>query len=98
MATAAERVVTLMSRPEKVALERKAQLASRYWGRKVSTAEIVREAVRAYDVTGSNEEEAELRSLLAAFNSLHPETLAMMDRAEQALDQTLAYFEGKSAP
>ncbi len=96
MAGTAERVVTLMSREEKSELDRKAKRASRQWGRKVSTAEIVREAVKAFDPE-SRDDEIELKALLAAFDATHPQTIDALDRAEKALDDALAYFEGKAA-
>lgn len=92
MAGTAERVVTLMSREERSGLDRKARRASRQWGRKVSTAEIVRKAVNAFDPE-SRDDEVELKGLLAAFEATHPQTLDALDWAEEALDDALAYFD-----
>lgn len=97
MAAAVERVVTLMSPGEKAELDRKVKQASRQWRRKISAAELVRAAVKAYDVDESANEQDELRSLLDLFNSMHPGTLEALDRANGAIDRSLAYFEQKRA-
>lgn len=81
---ATERVVVLMSPQEKAALEQKAARAGG-----VSTAELVRRAVDAYDETGDGEAEM-LKALIEAFRTTHAETLAQLDRTDRKLDETLA--------
>lgn len=86
---ASERVVVLMSPAEKAALDAKAASAGR-----ISTGELIRRAVEAYDEETAREAE-ELRSLLKVLEATHTETLRRLDEAEQNLDATLAYLAEK---
>lgn len=84
---ASERVVVLMSPREKQALDAKAARAGR-----ISTGELVRRAVSAYD-EGTVEEAAELRELLRLFADVHAETLRRLEASERKLDETLDYLQ-----
>ncbi len=80
---ASSRVVVLMSPEEKLALEAKASMAG-----DISSAELVRRAVEAYDIARPGEAE-ELGALLDLFKQTHLETLAQLDRTDQTLDAAL---------
>ena len=49
----------------------------------------VRRAVQAFEI-GTEEEAAELRALIDAFNELHPETLRIADECHREVITTLA--------
>jgi hypothetical protein len=85
---ATERVVVLMSRAEKAALESRAAAAGR-----LSTAEFIRRATAAYDAETARDE-AELAALLPILRATHTETLRRLDEAERKVDETLAFLEG----
>ncbi len=90
-ALATERLIVPISAAEKRMVEAKASRGS------ISTAELVRRAVRRYDPREEpQQQEAELRSLLELFAASHAETLAQLDRTDAALDAALAYFAAKS--
>lgn len=84
MGAVTARVVVLMTPDEKTALEAKAEQAGR-----ISSAELVRRAVDAYDIADQTEAN-ELRALLALFHATRSETLAQLDRTDRKLDATLA--------
>lgn len=86
MAAATERVVVLMTRAEKRALEAKAKRMG------ASTAELVRRSVDAFDPAADTAEFAALLEVLAAS---HKATLAALDRAEHEVAATRAYFGAK---
>jgi hypothetical protein len=89
-ALATERLIVPISPTDKRMVEAKASSGN------ISTAELVRRAVRRYDPQEEErQEEAELRSLLALFAASHAETLAQLDRSDAALDSALAYFAAK---
>ena len=69
---ASARFMVLMSPEERTALDAKARALG------VSAGEVVRRAVQAFEL-GSEDEAAELRSLIDVFNQLHPETLRIAD-------------------
>ena len=69
---ATARLMVLMSPEERASLDTKARTLG------VSAGEVVRRAVQAFEL-GTEEEAAELRSLIDAFNELHPETLRIAD-------------------
>jgi hypothetical protein len=73
----------LMSPEERASLDAKARALG------VSAAEIVRRAVQAFEL-GTEEEAAELRALIDAFNELHPETLRIADECRRKVAETLA--------
>lgn len=85
---AGERVVVLMSRAEKAALEAKAASAG-----PISAGELIRRAVEAYDVETQAEAE-ELRGLLRILAATHEETLRQLEQAERKLDATLSDLPG----
>ena len=85
---ASERVLVLMSPDEKQALDAKAARAGR-----ISTGELVRRAVTAYDEGGTAAEEAELRGLPRLFTEVHGETLRRLEASERKLDETLDYLQ-----
>lgn len=86
MTSATERVVVLMTKTEKRALEAKARRMG------TSTAELVRRSVDAFDEdVGATEIEA----LLDALATAHKATLAALDRAESEIAETRAWFEDK---
>jgi hypothetical protein len=92
-ALATERLIVPISRADKKAVEKKASAG------KMSTAEFVRRAALHYDPRNERRrEEAELRSLLAAFRATHAETLAQLDRTDAALNAVLAHFAAKENP
>ena len=82
--SATARVVVLMTPEEKAALEAKASRVG-----PISTAELVRRAVDAYDLADQSEAE-ELRALLDLFKHTRAETLRQLDRTDRKLDATLA--------
>jgi len=86
MAVATERVVVLMTRSEKRALESKAKRMG------ASTAELVRRSVDAFDPEADSGEIEKLLKLLAAS---HRATLAALDKADRELAETRAYFAAK---
>lgn len=88
MAAATERIVVLMSKPEKRALEAKARRMG------TSTGEVVRRSVDAFDPEA---DDAELEKLLDLLTSSHEATLAALDKAERELAETRAYFAAKTA-
>jgi hypothetical protein len=73
----------LMSPQERAALDAKAKALG------VSAGEVVRRAVQAFEL-GSEEEAAELRALIDAFNQIHPETLRIADEAHRKVAETLS--------
>jgi hypothetical protein len=83
---ATERVVVLMTSAEKRALEKKAKRMG------VSTAELVRRSVDAFDPAMDTEEVA---ALLGGLAESHKSTLAALDRAEHEIAATRAYFSAK---
>ena len=88
MAAATERVVVLMTKPEKRALEAKARRIG------ASTAELVRRSVDAFDPEADTMEIAKLLDLLTRS---HRATLAALDKAERELRETRAYFATRAA-
>lgn len=80
---ASARLMVLMSREERAALDAKARALG------VSAGEVVRRAVHAFEL-GTEEEAAELRALVDAFNQLHPETLRIADECHRLVIETLA--------
>ncbi len=89
---ATARVVVLMSPEEKAALEAKAAQAG-----PISTAELVRRAVDAYDLADRGEA-AELRRVLAVLNATHAETLRQLDQTDRKLDEVLAALAEPQPP
>src|SRR5215472_4874822 len=75
---ASARFMVLMSPEERALLDAKAQALG------VSAGEVVRRAVQAFEL-GSEDEAAELRALIDAFNEFHPETLRIADEAHRQL-------------
>ncbi|HTT81857.1 MAG TPA: hypothetical protein VMF67_00090 [Rhizomicrobium sp.] len=86
MAVATERVVVLMTRTEKRALEAKARRMGS------SAAELVRRSVDAFDEAL---EVAEVEALLKTLATTHAATLTALDRAERELAETRAWFAAK---
>jgi alpha-D-ribose 1-methylphosphonate 5-triphosphate synthase subunit PhnG len=72
-----------MSPEERASLDKKARTLG------VSAGEVVRRAVQAFEL-GTEEEAAELRALIDAFNQLHPETLRIADECHRKVAETLA--------
>jgi len=87
MAEATERVVILMTKPEKRALQAKAKRAG------TSTAELIRRSVKSFD---PNDDNAEIEKLLGYLTEAHRKTLASLDKAEGELAETRAYFAAKA--
>ena len=83
---ATSRVVVRMAPDEKAALDANAKRAG------ISSAELVRRAVDAYETDA--QEAKELRAVLALFNAARTETLAQLDRTDQKLDATLGVLGG----
>jgi Bacterial DNA-binding protein len=79
---ASARLMVLMSAEERAALDAKARALG------VSAGEIVRRAVEAFEI-GTEQEAAELRSLIEAFDELHPETLRIADACHRKVAETL---------
>src|SRR5215469_6442618 len=75
--------MVLMSPDERAMLDTKARSLG------VSAGEVVRRAVQAFEL-GTEEEAAELRSLVDAFNELHPETLRIADECHGKVAEILA--------
>src|SRR5437660_3836526 len=80
---ASARLMVLMSPEERASLDAKARTLG------VSAGEVVRRAVQAFEL-GTEEEAAELRALIDAFNQLHPETLRIADECHRKVAETLA--------
>jgi hypothetical protein len=80
---ASARLMVLMSPEERAALDAKARALG------VSAGEVVRRAIQAFEL-GTEEEAAELRSLIGVFNQLHPETLRIADECHRNVAGTLA--------
>jgi hypothetical protein len=80
---ASARLMILMSPEERAALDAKARALG------VSAGEVVRRAVQAFEL-GTEEEAAELRTLIDAFNELHPETLRIADECHRKVAENLA--------
>ena len=80
---ASARLMVLMSPEERAALDAKARTLG------VSAGEVVRRAVQAFEL-GTEEEAAELRSLIDVFNQLHPETLRIADECHRKVAEALA--------
>jgi hypothetical protein len=74
--------MVLMSPEERASLDAKARALG------VSAGEVVRRAVQAFEL-GTQEEAAELRALINAFNELHPETLRLADEAHRKVAEAL---------
>ena len=79
---ASARLMVLMSPDERASLDTKARTLG------VSAGEVVRRAVQAFEL-GSEEETAELRGLIDAFNEIHPETLRIADECHRQIAETL---------
>src|SRR6266550_5851716 len=77
------RLMVLMSPEERASLDAKARTLG------VSAGEVVRRAVQAFEL-GTEEEAAELRALIDAFNQLHPETLRIADECHRKVAESLA--------
>jgi hypothetical protein len=75
--------MVLMSPEERCALDAKARALG------VSAGEVVRRAVQAFEI-GTQDEAAELRTLVDAFAELHPETLRIADECHRKVAETLA--------
>ena len=75
--------MVLMSPEERASLDAKARTLG------VSAGEVVRRAVQAFEL-GTEEEAAELRALIDAFNQLHPETLRIADECHRKVAEPLA--------
>lgn len=86
MPAATERIVVLMTKAEKRALEAKARRMG------TSTAELVRRSVDAFE-EGPNSEE--IGALLDALTVAHQSTLRALDRAEHEVAETRRWFESK---
>ena len=80
---ATARLMVLMSPEERASLDVKARTLG------VSAGEVVRRAVQAFEL-GTEEEAAKLRSLIDAFNALHPETLRIADECHRKVAEILA--------
>jgi hypothetical protein len=80
---ASARLMVLMSPEERAALDAKARALG------LSAGEVVRRAVKAFEL-GTEEEAAELRALIDAFNELHPETLRIADECHRKIAETFA--------
>ena len=74
--------MVLMSPEERAELEAKARALE------VSAGEVVRRAVRAFEL-GTEEEAAELRALIEAFDQIHPETLRIADESHRQVAEIL---------
>jgi len=84
-------LMILMSPEERAALDAKARAIG------VSAGEVVRRAVQAFEL-GTEEEAAELRTLIEAFNELHPETLRIADECHRKAAETLAWPSTRDQP
>lgn len=83
MMSASARLMVLMSPEERAALDAKARALG------VSAGEVVRRAVQAFEI-GTQEEAAELRTLIDLFDQIHPETLRIADECHRKVAETLA--------
>ena len=79
---ASARLMVLMSPEERASLDAKARALG------VSAGEVVRRAVQSFEL-GTEEEAAELRELIEAFNQLHPETLRIADESHRKVSEIL---------
>jgi len=79
---ASARLMILMSPEERAQLDAKARTLG------VSAGEVVRRAVQAFE-PGTQEEAAELRALVDAFDQLHPETLRIADESHRKVAEIL---------
>jgi Arc/MetJ-type ribon-helix-helix transcriptional regulator len=79
---ASARLMVLMSPQERAMLDSKARTLG------LSAGEVVRRAVQAFEV-GTEDEAAELRALIEAFDELHPETLRIADASHRQVTQLL---------
>ena len=80
---ASARLMVLMSPEERASLDAKARALG------VSAGEVVRRAVQAFEL-GTEQEAAELRALIDAFDELHPQTLRIADEAHRKVAEALA--------
>jgi|SRR5437870_3473126 hypothetical protein len=80
---ASARLMVLMSPEERAMLDSKARALG------LSAGEVVRRAVQAFEI-GTEEEAAELRALIEAFDELHPETLRIADECHREVVKILA--------
>ena len=80
---ASARLMVLMSPEERASLDTKARTLG------VSAGEVVRRAVQAFEL-GTEAEAAELRSLIDAFNEIHPDTLRIADECHRRVAEILA--------
>ena len=80
---ASARLMVLMSPEERASLDAKARTLG------VSAGEVVRRAVQAFEL-GTQEEAAELRALVDAFDQLHPETLRIADESHRKVAEILS--------
>src|SRR5690348_14346529 len=88
---ASARLMVLMSPKERASLDAKARTLG------VSAGEVVRRAVQAFEL-GTEEQAAELRALIDAFNELHPETLRIADESHRKVSEILAGSSRRDAP
>ena len=92
---ASARLMVLMSPEERASLDAKARTLG------VSAGEVVRRAVQAFEL-GTEEEAAELRGLIDAFNELHPGDIAdrrrMPPQRRRDLGGTIEARPGDPAP
>jgi hypothetical protein len=79
---ASARLMVLMSPEERASLDAKARALG------VSAGEVVRRAVDAFEL-GTEEEAAELRSLIEVFDQIHPETLRIADESHRKIAEVL---------
>lgn len=91
MALASQRLIVPISAEDKRMVTAKAARLG-----KLSTAELVRRAIVAYE-PADTAAEAEIRALLTMFPSLHEETMAQLDRTDAALDRCLAQIDSRPA-
>jgi phosphate uptake regulator len=84
---ASARLMVLMSPEERASLDAKARALG------VSAGEVVRRAVQAFEL-GTEQEAAELRALIDAFDELHPQTLRIADEAHRKVAEALAGQSG----
>ena len=89
MGVASERLIVPITAADKRLVTAKAARMG-----KISTAELVRRAVLAYDPEEA-EAEAELAALVAAFQGMHAETVAQLDRTDRALDRCLSLLQSE---
>lgn len=91
MGLASERLIVPISVEDKRMVTAKAARLGR-----MSTAELVRRAVAAYDPQ-EPEAEAALKTLLAAFPAIHAQTIAQLDKTDAALDRCLSHYHDRTA-